>query len=103
MVHVNLRTQEINPAKLATLYQRQFELCEVKAGETIACVTDLSTRLDYVESAFAAADELSADIYELRVNSIPSWTKVGVPTVGKCKGTLEAVKHADLIIVFHVP
>ena len=37
------------------------------------------------------------------VNSIPGWTKVGVPTIGQCKGTLDAVKAADLIIIFHVP
>lgn len=103
MVHVNLRTQELNPAKLATLFQKQFELCAVRPGETVACVTDLSTRQDYVEAAFAAADELSADIYDMRVNNIPSWTKVGVPTIGQCKGTLEAVKAADMIVIFHVP
>ena len=103
MVHVNLRTQEINPAKLATLFQKQFELCAVQPGETLACVTDLSTRQDYVEAAFAAADALSADVYDMRVNSIPSWTKVGVPTIGQCKGTLEAVKAADMVVIFHVP
>mgnify|MGYP003464417461 CR=1 FL=1 len=31
-----LRVQEVNPAKLALLYRRQFELCKVKQGETIA-------------------------------------------------------------------
>jgi 2,5-dihydroxypyridine 5,6-dioxygenase len=37
------------------------------------------------------------------VNSIPSWTKVGVPTVGACKGTLEAICAADMMVIFHVP
>ncbi|HSG91660.1 MAG TPA: 2,5-dihydroxypyridine 5,6-dioxygenase, partial [Pseudomonadales bacterium] len=41
--------------------------------------------------------------YEMCVNSIPSWTKVGVATVGRCKGTLEAAKAVDLIVIFHVP
>ena len=31
------------------------------------------------------------DIYEMCVNAIPGWTSVGVPTIGKCKGTLEAL------------
>ena len=44
-----------------------------------------------------------ADIYELCVNSLPSWTKVGVPTIGQCKGTLDAVRAADLVVIFHVP
>ncbi|MFO1349552.1 MAG: hypothetical protein U1F68_02235 [Gammaproteobacteria bacterium] len=103
MVHAGIRVQEVNPAKLAMLFHRQFGLCKVKRGETIALVTDLATRREFVAAAFAAADERGADIYELCVNSIPSWTKVGVPTVGQCKGTLEAVKAADMIVVFHVP
>lgn len=103
MVHFNQRAQEVNPAKLAMLYKRQFELCRVKEGETIACVSDLSTRREYIEAAFAAADELGADIYEMCVNSIPSWTRVGVGTIGRCKGTLEAARAADMIVIFHVP
>ncbi len=98
-----LRVQEVNPAKLAMLYRRQFELCKVGSGETIAVVSDLGTRREYVQAAFAAADDLGADVYELCVNSIPSWTRVGVPTIGKCKGTLEAVSAADLLVIFHVP
>ncbi|MCL4798536.1 MAG: hypothetical protein KJ025_03060 [Burkholderiales bacterium] len=98
-----IRVQELNPAKLAGLYRRELELCKVRKGETIAVVSDLGTRREYIQAAFAAADELGADIYELCVNSIPSWTKVGVPTIGQCKGTLEAVCAADLLVIFHVP
>ena len=64
--------QELNPAKLALLYRRQFELCKVKKGETIVAVSDLATRREYLQAAFAAADDLGADIYELCVNSLPS-------------------------------
>ncbi|HEY4282336.1 MAG TPA: hypothetical protein VGM62_04665 [Chthoniobacterales bacterium] len=94
---------ELNPGKLPALYRRQFERSKVKRGDTIALVSDLGTRREYIQAAFAAADELGADIYELCVNSIPSWTKVGVPTIGQCKGTIDAVKAADLIVIFHVP
>lgn len=103
MIPAGVRVQETNPGKLTSLYRKQFEMCKVAKGETIACVSDLSTRREYIHSAFAAADELGADIYEMCVNSIPSWTKVGVPTIGQCKGTLEAVKAADLIVIYHVP
>jgi 2,5-dihydroxypyridine 5,6-dioxygenase len=103
MIASALRSTEINPGKLAFLFKKQFEMSKVQAGETIALVSDLSTRVEYVEAAFAAADALSADVYDMRVNSIPSWTKVGVPTIGKCKGTLEAAKAADLIVIFHPP
>jgi 2,5-dihydroxypyridine 5,6-dioxygenase len=101
--HAAIRVQEVNPAKLTGLYKRELEMCQVKKGETIAIVSDLGTRREYIQAAFAAAEELGADIYEMCVNSIPSWTKVGVPTIGQCKGTLEAVCAADLIVIFHVP
>ena len=97
------RPQEINPARLTALYRKEFQLCDVKRGETIAVLTDLASRHEYVEAAFAAASELEADIYQLCVNAIPSWTKVGVPTVGKCKGTLEAIRQADLLVCLHIP
>lgn len=103
MIFPALRATEINPGKLGFLFRRQFELSKVSAGETIVLVSDLATRREYIEAAFAASDELGADVYEMRVNSVPSWTKVGVPTIGKCKGTLEAVKAADLLVIFHVP
>src|ERR1041385_4255140 len=103
MIQGAYRAQEVNPAKLVQLYRRELELCQVKKGETIAVVSDLATRREYIQAVFAAADDLGADIYELCVNSLPSWTKVGVPTIGQCKGTLEAVSAADLVVVFHVP
>jgi len=103
MIASAVRPTEINPAKLAFLFKKQLELCQVKPGETMVCVSDLSTRREYIEAAFAAAESLGGDVYEMCVNSIPSWTKVGVPTIGKCKGTLEAMKAADIIVIFHVP
>lgn len=97
------RTQQMNPEQLPALFRKQFQLCNVQVGETIALVSDLGTRREYIMSAFAAGRELGADVYELCVNALPSWTKVGVPTIGKCKGTLEALKAADLVITFHPP
>jgi 2,5-dihydroxypyridine 5,6-dioxygenase len=102
-LQAGIRVQEINPAKLAMLYCKEFELSRVRSGETVALLTDLSTRREYIQASFAAAEDLGADVYEMCVNSIPSWTKVGVPTVGKCKGTLEALKAADIVVCFHVP
>ena len=56
-MHVTQRTQEMNPGKLTLLFRKQFEMCQVKKGETIACLSDLSTRRSYIESAFAAAED----------------------------------------------
>ncbi len=98
-----MRVQASNPAKMAMLFRREFELCRIQSGETIALLSDLGARREYVSAAFAAAEDLGADIYEMCVNSIPSWTKVGVETVGACKGTVEALAAADLLVCLHIP
>ena len=86
MQHSSIRVQELNPGRLTYLFRKQFEMSKVQKGETIAIVSDLGTRREFIESAFAAADEHGADIYEMCVNSIPGWTKVGVPTIGQVQG-----------------
>ncbi|HKY80299.1 MAG TPA: hypothetical protein VJM09_02365 [Sphingobium sp.] len=98
-----MRPQSINNFKLTELFRKQFELCNVKPGETIAILSDLASRPEYVGAAFAAAEQLGANIYDLRVNNVPVWTKVGVETVGSCKGTVEAFAAADLLVALHVP
>ena len=85
--------ESINHAKLAMLFRQEFQLCNVQKGETIVLLSDLGARRDYVSAAFAAAEDLGADAYEMCVNAMPSWTKVGVATVGRCKGTLEAIRR----------
>ena len=95
--------EALNHAKLAMLFRKELELCNVKKGETIVLLSDLGARRDYVAAAFAAAEELGADAYEMCVNAMPSWTKVGVETVGRCKGTLEAIKAADMLVCLHIP
>lgn len=98
-----IRTHELNPAKLASLFRKQFELCRVAPGQTVAIVSDLGTRREYIEAAFAAASEIGFDIYEMCVNTIPGWTNVGTPTIGQCKGTLDALMAVDMVLIFHVP
>ena len=95
--------EALNHAKLAMLFRKEFELCNVGRGETVVLLSDLGARRDYVAAAFAAAEDFGADAYEMCVNAMPSWTKVGVETVGRCKGTLEAIKAADLLVCLHIP
>jgi 2,5-dihydroxypyridine 5,6-dioxygenase len=98
-----MRAQEVNPAKLAMLFREEFKLCNVKPGETIAVLSDISTRRDYVHATFAAISDLGANSYEMCVNSVPSWIKVGVETIGECKGTVEAFEAADMLVCLHIP
>ncbi len=97
------RVQLTNPAEVPDLFRKQFGLCNVQEGETIVVLSDIGTRPEYVQAAFAAANTFKADIYEMKVNSIPSWTSVGTETVGACKGAVEALKAADLVLAMHVP
>jgi len=96
-------SEAINHAKLAMLFRKEFQLCNVQRSETIVLLSDLGSRRDYVSAAFAAAEDLGADAYEMCVNSMPSWAKVGVETVGRCKGTLDAIKAADMLMCLHIP
>jgi len=98
-----MRPQILNPAKLAALFRAELELCNVRPGETITVLSDLASRREYVAAAFAAAHTLGADIYEMCVNAVPSWDRVGVATVGRCKGTVEALKAIDLLVCLHIP
>src|SRR5438046_9769066 len=98
MIQAAYRAQEVNPAKLVQLYRRELELCRVQKGETIAVVSDLATRREDVQAAFAAADDLGADIYELCVNALPSCSKARGPTSGQPEGTWERVMPARVAV-----
>lgn len=98
-----VRHQEMNPAKLPGLFLKQFVLSKVSQGETMVVLSDMTTRPEYVEAAFAAAEELGANAYEMRVNMVPSWTKVGVDTIGQTKGLKEALVAADIVVALHIP
>ena len=98
-----MRAQEINPAKLAMLFRKEFQMCNVKEGETIAILSDIATRRDFVMASFAAAEDLGANIYEVCVNEVPSWVRVGIETVGACSGTVQAFEAADMLVCLHVP
>ncbi len=102
-MEAEFRAPQMNPGQLTALFRKQFEMSRAKRGETFALVSDLGTRREYIMAAFAAAKELGVDAYEMCVNTLPSWTKVGEPTIGQCKGTLEALKAADMIVIFHPP
>lgn len=100
---MSVRPQELNPAKLPLLFRRQFQLCNVKRGETICLVTDLKTRPEFVQSAFAAAEDLGAAIFELKLNAPYSTTHIGGEQIFLTKGTMQAVESADMCVVFHIP
>lgn len=91
-----------NPGKAPFLFAKQFENCSVKRGETIAMLTDSATPAHMVDAAFAAAEQMGAHIYELKMNTVYSTTHSGSEIVMQPAGTLDLLQKADLILVFHV-
>jgi 2,5-dihydroxypyridine 5,6-dioxygenase len=97
-----MRGTEVNPAKLVALFTKEFRLCNVKPGETVVVITDLNSPREYVAAAYAAGDELGADVYEMGTNTLSSWVRLGEETIGKAKGTMDALRQADLICSLHL-
>src|ERR1700745_87293 len=95
--------EALNHAKLAMLFRKEFELCNARKGETVVILSDLGAPRDYVAAAFAAAEDFGGDAHEKGGNAHAARTKVGVETVGRCKGTLEAIKAADMLVCLHIP
>ncbi len=98
-----VRAQEINSAEIYSLFRRQLEACAVRKDETIVVLSDFTVRDEYVESTIAAAKALGANAYEIGLGSVPSWVRVGEDVISQCKGAMEALMQADLIVVFHIP
>jgi 2,5-dihydroxypyridine 5,6-dioxygenase len=101
-----MRQQELNPAKLPLLFKKELELCKVKPGNLVVMVTDLTTRQDYVQAAFAAGQDLGAKIFELRIPTpfaagmIASYG--GGDTLLNLPSAIQAIEAADLVLVFHI-
>jgi 2,5-dihydroxypyridine 5,6-dioxygenase len=100
---MSLRPQEINRAKLPFLFKREFELCNVNADETIVLLTDLKVRPEFIEAAFAAAEAIGAQVYEMKMNRPYSTTHIGGEQIFNARGAMQAIEAADLCVVFHIP
>jgi len=101
-----MKTEHTTLADLAFLFRKEFQLCRLKADDQVVLVTDLSTRSDYVQAAFAAARDIGARIFELKIatpfnpNMIAS--QGGGDTISALPGAIQAIHSADLVLVFHV-
>ena len=81
-------------------------MCQVKPGNKIILITDLKTSHDYVYAAFAAAEQLGAMIYEIKISSPFNNNMIasqgGGDTISALPEVISAVESADLVLVFHV-
>ncbi|MFM0673359.1 hypothetical protein [Paraburkholderia sediminicola] len=101
-----MQTQDINPFTLTPLFRKELAMCKVTAGTKIVLITDLKTSRNYVDASFAAAEELGASIYEVRIaepfNSHMIASQGGGDTISALPEIVAAVEAADLVLVFHV-
>ena len=98
-----MRPQEFNSGKMPALFKKQLQKCKLQKGETVLLISDITVRDDYIHSTVAAAEELGAFPYEMRLGGVPSRLRVGADIIGHCKGAMDAIQKADLIVIFHLP
>ncbi len=98
-----MRKQYLNPASLAAVFRKEFQLCNVRKGETIALLTEVNTPREYVLAGFAAADELGASIFELGISNVPDWARTGQDGFRQSPAIMQALKASNLICAFFPP
>jgi 2,5-dihydroxypyridine 5,6-dioxygenase len=93
----------LNPARLTTLFGREFELCNVGPGETMVLLTNLNTRREYVAAALESAQGREAFAYEIGLSSIPDQSRVAADGIGQAGAIIDAMKACDIVCSFHAP
>jgi len=93
----------INPAELPELFRKQFELCNVKEGETVVLLSDHNTDREMIQAGFAGAQALGADAFEVGLPKPLDLKKVGHETPGGADGLIAALKSASLLCPFFPP
>jgi 2,5-dihydroxypyridine 5,6-dioxygenase len=96
----------LNGGKLPLMFRNELGLCKLKPGDQVVLVTDLATRQDYVQAAFAAAEDLGAKVFEVKISTPFDRSMIasqgGAHTIENLPPVVNAVENADLVLVFHV-
>jgi 2,5-dihydroxypyridine 5,6-dioxygenase len=87
------------------LCRKELELCGVREGEVVAVLSQGDERLDYCDAFLAAATQLGATSFHLRLptqsatlsGDVGSWT-VGATPLANNRPAVEAIKSADILI-----
>lgn len=91
----------VDRTQLVSAFRREYALCNVKSGESIAFLTDLNADQNIVTAGLIAAAELGFAAYEIRIARSPNLEIVGENPLDTA-GVLEAVRNASLVITFFV-
>lgn len=91
---------EAHAAELCSLFRKQYELCKLKEGETVALLTDPRTDRMVADVAHAIACDMGAVPYELLVRGIDDRFMNSDPF--HASGLVDTLCQADLILCFFV-
>jgi 2,5-dihydroxypyridine 5,6-dioxygenase len=91
----------VSPERLPSIFRKQYELCAVKPGETIAFLTDQNSDRGIIAAGIAAAAELGNPAFEICVGEGPDQEYMGSNPLDS-PALIEAMKHVDLVITFFV-
>jgi 2,5-dihydroxypyridine 5,6-dioxygenase len=89
----------VTPERLTAVFRRQYELCAVKPGETIAFLTDHNSDRGIVAAGLAAAAEIGNPAFEICVGEGPNEEYMGANPLN-VPALVEAFKRVDLVITF---
>lgn len=93
----------MNPFELPELFNRQFELCAVKNGESIILLTDHNTERALVQAASLAARSHGAEVFEVGIPEPLDLKTVGHDLPSGGQALLNTLKAANLLVVFFAP
>jgi len=93
------------PFSFVDLCAAELELCGLRAGETVAVLSQMDERLDYADAFMAAALRLGATPFHVRLpeasttllGDAGAWM-VGVTPLASNRPAIDALKQADLVI-----
>jgi 2,5-dihydroxypyridine 5,6-dioxygenase len=91
----------VDRTQLVSAFRRQYELCKVRPGESVAFLADLNSDQDIVTAGLIAAAELGIAAYEIRIARGPNLEIVGENPLNAA-GVIEAVRNASLVVTFFV-
>lgn len=89
----------VNRTQLVSAFRRQFELCALKPGESVAFLSALNSDQDIIAAGLTAASEMGNVAYDVRVARPPSLEITGQNPLN-APGVIDALSKANLICTF---
>jgi len=89
--------------EMTTLFRKELELCDVKAGEKVVVLSEMGRQTQYTSAFMVAARDLGGEVFNVNlppaslVESLKPGA-VGQTALAGNRSAIEALKSADLVI-----